>query len=134
MINEKEIRTGNLYSTTRNVEVIVKGIDTVNKYVIVGPVDAHMDITAKNANSIIFEDLNPIELTEARLLQVGFSKDEKTSFSIVSEKGAKFEWDENNNHIVLMDCSQGVIGQSIKYVHQFQNIYYYLTGKDLAII
>ncbi len=134
MINEKEIRTGNLYSTIRNLEVIVKGYDTINKFVIVGPIDANMDITARNVNSIIFEDLNPIELTEARLLQLGFSKDEKTSFSIVSDKGAKFEWDEKNSQIVLMDCSQGIIGQSIKYVHQFQNIYYYLTGKDLAII
>lgn len=134
MINEKEIRIGNLYSTTRNLEVTVKGFDTVNKYVMVSPVDVNMDITAKNANSIIFEDLNPIELTEVRLLQLGFSKDEKTSFNIVSDKGAKFEWDENNSQIVLMDCTQGIIGQSIKYVHQFQNIYYYLTGKDLAIL
>lgn len=134
MINEKEIRMGNLYATARNVEVIVKGFDTINKYVIVGAIDANMDITAKNANSIIFEDLNPIELTEARLLQLGFTKDEKTSFTIIADKGAKFEWDEKNSQIVLMDCAEGIIGQSIKYVHQFQNIYYYLTGKDLALI
>lgn len=134
MINEKELRTGNVYSTTRNHEVVVKGFDTINKYIVVDPVDANLEITSKNVNSIIFEDLNPIELTEQRVLQLGFTKNASTTFNIISDKGAKFEWDDSNNQIVLIDCQKGIIGQSIKYMHQFQNMYYYLTGKDLPIL
>lgn len=133
MINEKELRTGNLYATIRNHEIIVKGVDTVNKYVVIDPLDVDMEITKKNENSIIFEDLNPIELTEARVLQLGLLGKEAIPLNVISDKGAKFVWDERLNHVVLTDGNNGVIGQKIKYLHQFQNIYFFLTGKELPL-
>ena len=123
MINEKELRTGNLYATIRNQEIVVKGIDTVNKFVIIDPVDVELEITSRNEGSIIFEDLHPIELTEPKLLEFGFVKQDSIALEVISDKGAKFLWDETNNQIVLQDCENGIIGQAIKYLHQFQNIY-----------
>ena len=133
MINEKELRTGNLYATIRNQEIVVKGIDTVNKFVIIDPVDVELEITSRNEGSIIFEDLHPIELTEPKLLEFGFVKQDSIALDVISDKGAKFLWDETNNQIVLQDCENGIIGQAIKYLHQFQNIYFFLTGKELPI-
>jgi Fe2+ transport system protein FeoA len=134
MINEKELRTGNLYSTIRSHIILVKGFDTVNKYVLIDPKDMDLEITTKRQDTIIFEDLNPIELTEQRVLQMGFTKEESISVKVVSDKGAQFEWDEKNSEIVLRDCESGIIGQSMKYVHQFQNLFYYLTGKEAPLL
>ena len=131
MINEKELRLGNLYVTARNYEIMVRGIDTENKFVVINPVDADADVSLKSPNSIIYEDLYPIELTEQVVLGLGFVRNTSIYMKVSSDKGAQFEWDEKNSQIVLIDCDKGVIGQAIKYVHQFQNIYYFLTGKEL---
>ncbi len=134
MINEKELRTGNWYTTARNIEVAVKGYDTVNKVVTVDPLDIEMDITSSTTSSVIFEDLFAIELTEEKLLQLGFIKQDSIAIHVVSDKGAIFEWDENSSQIVLQDCNKGSIGQPIKHLHQLQNMYYFLTGKELPIV
>ncbi|MEJ7735810.1 MAG: hypothetical protein WKF97_00170 [Chitinophagaceae bacterium] len=134
MINEKELRIGNLYTTTRNSEIMVRGIDTENKYVVINPLDAEMEVNLKSPNSIIYEDLHPIELTEQTVLRLGFVRSTSIYMKVSSDKGAQFEWDEKTNQIVLIDCDKGMIGQSIKYVHQFQNIYYFLTGKELLSV
>jgi hypothetical protein len=132
MINEKELRTGNLYSTIRNQEVLIVGIDTINKFVTIASSN-NTEINTKNESSIIFEDLNPIEITPKSIVQLGLSTDESSSLSIVSDNDVKFSWNEELNQVVLLDGTNGIIGQDIKYFHQLQNIYYFLTGKELAI-
>lgn len=133
MINEKELRTGNLYATIRNHEIAVKGFDTVNKFVVIEPMDADLEITKRNENLIIFEDLNPIELTETRISQLGFLGKETAPLVAISDNGARFIWDEKLSMVILTDGNNGTIGQTIKYLHQFQNIYFALTGKELPL-
>ncbi|MEJ7769852.1 MAG: hypothetical protein WKF89_18680 [Chitinophagaceae bacterium] len=132
MINEKELRPGNLYATIRNHEIVVKGIDTVNKFVLIEPANVDFDISSRSENSIIFEDLNPIELTENRISELGLLE-ESMPLGILSDNGAKFIWDEKINHVVLTDGAKGTIGLAIKHLHQFQNIYFILTGKELPL-
>lgn len=133
MITEKELRTGNLYSTIRNQEVIVIGIDTLNKVVSVMPSPNDQDKTTQNETSIIFEDLNPIEITHTRVTQLGFLKDGSMRLDVISENNVRFIWDDKLKQVVLVDCNDGSLGQQLIYIHQFQNIYYFLTGMELPI-
>src|SRR5688572_29596001 len=68
MINEKELRVGNVYLSKRNKDVLVRGIDTINKLVII----EEPDIDAGKEQPYIFEDLAPIPLTKDALINVGF--------------------------------------------------------------
>ena len=134
MINEKELRPGNLYATIRNQQVAVVGVDTINKFVIIGPSTNDLDVVKKADNSIIFEDLYPIEITLSKISQLGFTEEQTMSLPVIADNTAKFIWDEKLHQVVLKDCNDGIIGQDIKYIHQLQNIYYFLTGKELPII
>ncbi len=132
MINEKELRTGNLYATIRNQEIIVIGVDTLNKFVTIISSN-NTDITTKNESSVIFEDLNPIVITPKSIGQLGLTANETMSINIISDNDVRFTWSEKLGQVVLMDGKDGVIGQEIKYLHQLQNIYYFLTGKELPL-
>lgn len=133
MITEKELRTGNLYTTIRNQEVVVIGIDTLNKVVSVIPSPNDQDKTTRNETSIILEDLNPIEITHTRITQLGFLKDGSMNLEVLSENNARFIWDDKIKQVVLVDCNDGSMGQQLIYIHQLQNIYYFLTGMELPI-
>ncbi len=133
MITEKELRTGNLYTTIRNQEVVVIGIDTLNKVVSVIPSPNDQDKTTRNETSIIFEDLNPVEITHTRITQLGFLKDGSMNLEVLSENNARFIWDDKIKQVVLVDCNDGSMGQQLIYIHQLQNIYYFLTGMELPI-
>ncbi len=132
MINEKELRIGNLYTTIKNQEIIIAGIDTLNKFITINS-SGNTDITSRNESSIIFEDLNPIEITPKSITQLGLVADESMNISIVSDNNTRFIWNEKLNQVVLVDGKNGTIGQEIKYIHQLQNIYYLLTGKELLL-
>lgn len=89
-----------------------------------------------------FDDIKPVEITEEYLLKFGFCKRSAGiltdySISIESEysqtnirasfKNGKFE------RCMLYDIDDGSIGLEIIYVHQLQNLYFALTGKELSI-
>ena len=134
MINEKELRTGNLYITLRNQIITVSGIDTVNKFVIIAST-SNTEITSKNESSIIFEDLNSIEITEKNIAQLGFSTSDATmSINLVSDNKFRFVWNEKLSQVFLVDEKDGAIGLQIKYIHQLQNIFYDLSGKELTLV
>jgi hypothetical protein len=72
-------------------------------------------------------DWQPIPLTEEWLLRFGFEKDNELNFVKFSFK-VHF-WSSCNSYMY------GWIGGNIelKYVHQLQNLYFSLTGKELTI-
>ena len=79
--------------------------------------------------------LEPIKLTEEWLLKFGFryyqnayyAPDEEEYFIINTKYGFNFiSFSE-------VDGSEWAIKFDIKYVHQLQNLYYTLTGKELEI-
>src|SRR5688572_19450696 len=77
MINEKELRVGNVYLSKRNKDVLVRGIDTINKIVVI----QEPDLEAGKEQPYIFEDLTPIPLTKDAIEKLGF-KAESSSDSI----------------------------------------------------
>lgn len=124
-----ELRIGNLiqWKSTGNIE-IVRDIFTVGK-------------NRCKVNSVSISDIIEIPLTEEILIKAGFEKykwmwkeDEyfnfnKTynstyTFSIEifnNEATWEYRWDRHNFDIHL------------KYVHQLQNLYFALTGKEIEI-
>jgi hypothetical protein len=77
------------------------------------------------------ENINPIALTEEILLKCGF-KDNNYSLDLkLGTKKITFNW---YSRIVLTGVRNGYYCQKykhIKYLHQLQNLYFALTGKEL---
>lgn len=107
MINEKELRIGNLIFNHYNN---VKTVFTINK----------------NMNN--GHPLNPIPLTEEWLIKFGF---EKTDFG-----GKCFSYGDiliyPNESEYRLFAHQYIKG-ALKYVHQLQNLYFALTGEELTL-
>lgn len=100
----------------------------------------------KGIEGYIYNDIEeyvPIPLTEEWLLKFGFEKrrcvpvDGREPFEYIggfyveSDYDARFDWEDNK--LFLRDCDDGAVGKQIKYVHQFQNLYFALTGEELTI-
>lgn len=83
----------------------------------------------KRTALIAYEDLNPIELTEERLLQCGFKHTGNGFYELLG------------THIGLCNIGdvffnvgfKGITIGNIKYLHQLQNLYFVLIGKELEI-
>lgn len=131
MVNEKEVRVGNIYLSKRNKDVLVKGVDTVNKLVVI----EEPDLEAGKEQPYIFEDLNPVPVTLEILPKLGFKKGENGESDIFHRKVdcekdcACIVFDEEG--CFLKDANHNKIGKQIEYVHQLQNLYYFLTGTEL---
>jgi hypothetical protein len=80
------------------------------------------------------EDFEPIPLTEEWLLKFGFSKNRHTYnwhnvseyFGMIEQYGVTFTYVESGNF-------DTIYGREIRHVHQLQNLYFALTGKELEI-
>ena len=131
MINEKELRVGNIYLSKRNKDVLVRGIDTINKLVII----EEPDIDAGKEQPYIFEDLAPIPLTRESIELLGFTAGDAGAGifqkKIECEKDCAFlEFREDG--CFLKDKEHNKIGRELAYLHQLQNAYYLLTGNELV--
>jgi hypothetical protein len=130
MINEKELRVGNFYLSKRNKDVLVRGIDTINKLVVI----EEPDIDAGKEQPYIFEDLAPIPLTKDAISRLGFtveaSSDSIYKKEIDCEKDCAF-LEYRDDGCFLKDKEHNKIGKELAYLHQLQNAYYLLTGTEL---
>ena len=130
MINEKELRVGNMYLSKRNKDVLVRGIDTINKLVVI----EEPDVDAGKEQPYIFEDLAPIPLNRDSIQQFGFTPGNAGEVvfqrKIDCEKDCAFlEFREDG--CFLKDKEHNKIGRELAYLHQLQNAYYLLTGNEL---
>lgn len=80
-----------------------------------------------------FNELKPIPLTEEWLLKFGFEIDK----TYVSEQNPYLDHIKNEVRISMpyfsFEYGDGAFNE-LKYVHQLQNLYFALTGKELEII
>ncbi|MFZ1786683.1 MAG: hypothetical protein WAT92_00165 [Saprospiraceae bacterium] len=110
MIQANELRTGNIVKYAENVDRFA-GKETKIVDIIIGETD-------------IYE---PILITEEWLLKFGFFRVMKKDNYITYSNGRKKisiypDFAIMRNHNV-----------SLKYIHQLQNLYYALTGKELIL-
>ena len=80
-----------------------------------------------------------IPLTEDWLLKAEFKKEDNSWFSVlytaqIQDSVIKLSVNLKSGSVSIIDWDEGTpayIGYSVKYVHQLQNIYFALTGKEL---
>lgn len=122
-----ELRIGNIVNTSDYINLEVLGISSIN-------VGLKLEYT--KFISVNIDELKPIPLTKEWLLKFGFD------FSIDT-------WYLNGVAIWETECCDakgneeigffyelrdvGMMDMNIKYVHQLQNLYFALTGKELII-
>jgi len=82
-----------------------------------------------------FSDIAPIPLTVDVLLKVGAKhiSDTEYIFSKVGEKEPDFYILKEMNTFCLSTAEGGKHSIAVEYLHQLQNLYYVLTGRDLNI-
>lgn len=114
-----ELRIGN----------IVKYTSLFNKNSIKNKTISGVDISDCQIYS---EDYQAVPLTEEWLVKFGFSwkymDDPTGKHWLLGGARFLFEYDESPNRFY-----NGPLGIEIKYVHQLQNLYFALTGKELEI-
>ncbi len=98
-------------------------------------------------NRRVIEHMRPLHLTEDSLGKLGFSGDYKTlivskySEEKYTERQLSIEYDAKYEEVEICCCydQPGFMDaiyhklKNIKYVHQLQNLYYVLTGKELIL-
>ncbi|MEL7678146.1 hypothetical protein [Elizabethkingia meningoseptica] len=110
----QELRIGNYLKYEMNqFHIIVESIELTNNLV--------------NATDI--EYLEPIPLTEERLLEFGFDSD-----LVLRSEGLELSYTPDPSNIeVSTKFELNGVNIPIEYVHQLQNLYFVLTGKDLKL-
>lgn len=119
MISAKELRIGNYTSEGKVVSFYENGI--------------HVGFGKCRR----FSELEPIELSEEILLKCGFDKEvvDYNGFSVINFK--LNGWLPFLKEMKLQQCKwykvYNVADCHISYLHQLQNLYFALTGKELKI-
>lgn len=95
----------------------------------IGRVERLSIIRISTSSPHVGVEISPIKLTEEWLLKFGLEK-----YAILSElqvwwlhDGYRFLYQMGDNY------HNGQLGIQVKYVHQLQNLYFALTGKELTI-
>jgi hypothetical protein len=80
-----------------------------------------------------FSDFEPIPLTEEWLIKFGFSREAKIGGDGIEFRVYHFDvLTFNTNHLWWYKC-QPMNDTPLEYVHQLQNFYFALTGKELTL-
>jgi hypothetical protein len=132
----KELRLGNWIDSGSNTPSQVIGVYETS--------DEHGDVMVVNSDKgICYEtEVNPIELTEDWFVKWGAQHDHKSKgaqhsfFTLKINEEYRFTWQLKDRYIVLHEKGVGVIMglKHITQVHQFQNLVFTLTGKELQLI
>jgi len=130
MIDARELRIGNIVEPITMSPIMVTGI-TQQK-----TLDGIFTlIFVDYGESFLQEHLNPVPLTEEWMLR--FSMIEKDGFA--DGIGSYNFWDNEEFGYCLVNLAEGLYGvqdcqcHPFRYVHQFQNVHFLITGKELTI-
>ena len=131
MINAKELRIGNLVEYK-----ITDKFDDRKEWWEVSETDAD-DIHWLSKVDAKDEDFRPIKLTEEWLLKLGFELLYTGKFRKVYDFSKDLRFGYSDNHGLSNTQSAvtfvGNYFTHIKYVHEFQNLYFALTGSELTV-
>lgn len=125
-----ELRIGNLIQLYRKPEDKDKTIETIKS---VYYYDERSWYYAEISDGFVVNidtGILPIELTEEWLVKLGFS-----GVNVFSLKNNEWFliWNKKNSFTYDHECYQIEIPDiELKYVHQLQNLYFALTGKELV--
>lgn len=128
MIQKTELRVGNSVTTEYGAILTVETLEPTEAWV----------ATNEDANFASYEELEPIPLTEEWLSKHGFYScgDDLNTWRLKSTafSGYLFEVELNEPHYFKV-CDLLVNHyQKIQFVHQVQNLHFYITGTELTPI
>lgn len=138
MIKPKELRLGNL------IEWAISGDTGTVEEIRQNTVRARYVSDKERTAMSLYEDIDPVSLTEEWLEKFGFVKTMSTiimsdieyidyrmpqfvCFLLSGGKGVEVEFSAKHNTIE----ERGYL-TNVKYAHQLQNLYFALTGKELS--
>ena len=129
MIKENELRLNNLVMVNYKTDLLSK-VTWIQE----GSINVIFDRQPDLVNGVVcsVNDLIPIPLTEEWLIKFGFKK---TWFGYENiSTGIEIEPLKNGDYTICINANEYHVGESFKYVHQLQNIYFALTNKELELI
>lgn len=126
----QELRIGNLIEYANKI-CFVRGI--VEMKIFLEETDGYKSIHDSRIDSV-----NPIPLTEEWLVKFGWSYyNGKTSGNLTKDFGGKIDFDFIDGEMMLKSHYEDQYKyrhvRHIEFVHQLQNLYFALTGKELEI-
>jgi len=136
MINENEIRIGNWFHHTEQWSTM-QGDNTLDSFDFKWTSSSWYQI---GECLLSLEVLEPIPLTENWLLKFGFNKDYKQGYVGIDVNNSDFvlteplvigEW--QTNYIFQFNAGNLSKFTELKYVHQLQNLFFTITGKELEL-
>lgn len=125
MINEKELRIGSIVKFNESTNDREEG--EVGKFKL-------SDFYSISEAGMDFDNIDPIPLTEEILLKCGFKKSKEGYWDNgVIEVGYTTS-DEYFQYEYLTGVGTSMTEMvNVKYLHQLQNLYFCLTGKELEV-
>ena len=125
MISCYELRIGNYVL----VEKDIKKVSKINSTTI-STVDAEKYTTQPGSEHGL-ENIQPVLLTDDVLKQCGFIYHEYFKFWQLMTTGIRSEMDLNSDYDVI-DFARRPIFKNLRSLHELQNIYFMLKGRELA--
>lgn len=131
MISGKDLRIGNMVRCTHHLPIGFRV-----------PLMIHSNVTEIRESMVgtgegfyKLSDIVPIPLTVDLLLKVGAKSITETEYIIskVTEKDPDVYILKEMNSFYLSTVQGGKYSMGVDYLHQFQNLYYALTGRDLNV-
>jgi hypothetical protein len=125
MISCYELRIGNYVL----VESDIKQVSMINSTT-VHTVDAERN-SAQPESEHDLENIQPVLLTDDVLKQCGFIYHDYFKFWQLITSGIRSEIDINSDYDVI-DFARKPILRKLRFLHQLQNVYFMLKGRELA--
>lgn len=123
----KELRIGNWVFDDENKPCQISLLTSEKRDAYEGEVPEFQIEYKESENIFVSDVINPIPLTEEWLLKFGFFSHENRPRPVYGNNSFIYFYKQDG--IFWSDLMHGTI--EIKYVHQLQNLYHALTGKEL---
>ena len=96
-----------------------------------------LNLEENGKNSLMINNFSPIPITEEWLLKFGFGKDNEFDNHFIDNGSLKNEIIRiaTDSNYFTIDLFGGQVFEipNIKHIHQLQNLYFSLTGKELEL-
>jgi len=125
-MNITELRIGNL----------VYCVATNNIQKITGITEEHTYVNSITFDYLEFDELEPIDITEEWLIRFGFEHSDRFGFE---HSDFLQDFIKDSFHLIITNNGKFISpdicrSPELKYVHQLQNLYFALTGKELNTV
>ena len=125
MISCNELRLGNRLLVDKNLQQVSMITGTA-----VFTIDAD-EGHEQTASEHSYDQIEPVPLTDDVLKQCGFIYHDYFKFWQLVTTGIRSEMDMNNDYDVI-DFSRRPILRKVRFLHQLQNVYFMLKGRELV--